>query len=146
MERACRALTNDGKNINPPLPDRLNWLTSARHIESYKSLKSKINTELHQSLCEDHEEYWRHQFHLGLGMHSIHSSSYYEEGQLSEQRMPIEPRSALIIYSFASWPEGKLDPIDSVDIQALIKEFDPMKGNTGLREYIKKFPKLNGET
>jgi len=146
LERAYKAISNDGENIRPVIADRLNWLTCARHIESYKALKKKIKTKIHLSVCNEHEEFWRHQFYLGLNMHNIHHSSYYDEAPPPERKSGIEPRSALIIYAFASWPNGKSDLIDLVDIKALIKECDPLKGNIGLRTYLEKFPKLFGET
>ncbi len=146
LERAYRSLSNDGKDIKPPVADRLNWLTTARHLEGYKAVKSKVKSELYRGLCEEHEEYWRHQFYLCLDMHNIHQPSYYDEGPPPKRKLGIEPRSALIIYSFASWPNGKFDPIDSVDIQALLKECDPLKGNVGLSTYLEKFPGLLRET
>ena len=142
LERAYRTLSNEGRNIAPPPADRLNWLTAARHILSYRALKSRIKTALHRSLCEEHEEYWRHQFYLCLNMGNNHSPAYYQEGPPPERRINIDPRSALIVHSMASWPEGKADPIDLVDIPALIKEFNPLHGNIGLREYINTFPHL----
>jgi hypothetical protein len=146
LERADKAISNDGRSVRPVVADRLNWLTCARHIESYKALKKKIKTDIHLSVCNEHEEFWRHQFYLCLGMYNIHLSSYYDESPPPEEKSGIEPRSALIIYAFASWPNGKLDVIDSVDINALIKECDPLKGNIGLRKYLEKFPELLRET
>lgn len=146
LERAYKALSNDGENITPVVADRLNWLTCARHIESYKALKSRLRTTLHRSLCEEHEEFWRHQFYICLDIPNIHSPIYYAEQPPPKQRSSIEPRSALIIYALASWPEGKADPIDSVDIQRLMREYKPLQGNIGLREYISSFPQFRGKT
>lgn len=142
LERAYRALSNDGKNIRPALADRLNWLTAARHIQGYRGLKSRIKSDLYQLLCEEHEEFWRHQFYLCLDMHNISNSSYYDKTTSPERKLGIEPRSALIIYSFASWPNSKIDPIASVDIQALLDDCNPLKGNIGLRTYVEQFPNL----
>lgn len=142
LERAYKALSNDGQNVRPVPADRLNWLTCARHIESYKALKRKIKTEIHQSLCEEHEEFWRHQFYICLDMNNIHQPSYYDESPPPERKLGIEPRSAIIIYSFASWQKTKADPIDSVDVNALIRECDALKGNIGLSTYLKKYPNI----
>ena len=146
LERAYRALTNDGQQTAPPAPDRLNWLTSARHLLAYKSLKSRLTTPLYHLLCEEHEEFWRHQFYLSLNMHKIHNPGYYDQGPPPELRPQIEPRSVIIIYSFAAWPKSKVDPIDSVDTKALLRDSDPLAGNHGLREYLAKFPHITGET
>lgn len=142
LERAYQAISNDGQRVRPVVADRLNWLTCARHIESYKALKKRIKTDIHLSVCNQHEEFWRHQFYLCLDMHNIHQSSYYDESSPPGGNSGIEPRSALIIYAFASWPKKKLDVIDLVDINALVNECDPLKGNIGLNEYLKKFPNL----
>ncbi|WP_373987815.1 hypothetical protein [Duganella sp. BuS-21] len=136
LERAYIALSNNGQNVHPPLANRLNWLTCARHIEAYKMLKKLIKTNLHRSLCEEHEEFWRHQIYICLDMRAIRQTSYFDEAPPPERISGIEPRSAIIIYCFASWSKTKPDPIEEVDIQALIKEYDPLTGNIGLRTYI----------
>ena len=146
LERAYRSLSNDGRNIRPAIADRLNWLTCARHIEGYKLLKARLQTTLHRSLCNEHEEFWRHQFYLCLDIPNIHSPEYYAEQGPPNRRSAIEPRSAIIIYAFASWPEDRLDLIDSVDIQRLFREYRPLQGNRGLREYISRFSQFRVET
>jgi hypothetical protein len=145
LERAYAALSVGGTSVRPPTADRLNWLTCARHIQSYKTLKARLKTELHHSLAEEHEEFWRHQFYLCLDIPNIHHASYYAE-HVPTGHAGIEPRSALIIYAFASWPEGKPDPIDAVDVQQLLRESLPFQGNHGLREYINSFAQFRNET
>lgn len=142
LERAYHALSNDHKNIRPAIADRLNWLTSARHIQSYKLLKAKLKTKIHRTLCEEHEEFWRHQFYLCLDIPNIHHAAYYARTAPPNQSLGIEPNSAVIIYAFASWPSGKNDPIDAVDIQQLIRDYNPLQGNIGLREYLNTFKKF----
>ena len=145
LERAYKALSMDGTHVRPPIADRLNWLTCARHIQSYKSLKARIKTTLHQALCEEHEEYWRHQFYVCLDIPNIHEASYYAEKSSPYNDAAIEPRSALVIYAFASWPVDRSDPIDAVNIQALLQKYRPLQGNHGLREYIQKFSQFHDE-
>ena len=138
LERAYEALMVHSKDNERPIPDRLNWLTSARQIESYKKLKSKLVTGLYKDICDEHEEYWRHKIHLALEIPSIDKSpSYYQSKSATD--IGIEPRSALIIYSFASWGKNKKDIIDEVDIDKLISDNEPFTGNHGLIEYIKSF-------
>ncbi|MCY1559294.1 hypothetical protein D9M68_963160 [compost metagenome] len=64
LERAYRSLMQGAEPDSRPAADRLNWLTSARHIESYKSLRNSLKTELYRRLCREHEEHWRHEFYL----------------------------------------------------------------------------------
>lgn len=133
LERAYEVLTEQGKETGPPRADRLNWLTTARHIESFKSLKTRLKTKLYRTLCEENEEYWRHQFYLTLFRNPRYTEAYYVNGQ-------IEPRSALILYSFASWPKGKRDPIDLLDLKEFWEESEEMRLNAGFKEYLRRFP------
>ena len=105
-----------------------------------------LKTKLHRLLCEEHEEFWRHQFYLCLDIPNIHSPAYYAEQPAPSLSPGIEPCSALIIYSFARWPQDKPDPIDAVDVNRLLREYEPLKGNIGLREYIRTFPRFRDAT
>jgi len=139
LERAFRSLMLNAGEDGQPAPDRLNWLTSARHIESYKSLRRSLKTTLYKRLSEEHEEHWRHEFYLKLfNRDRITQPSYFEAG-------PIEPRSAIVIYGFAAWPHTRKDPIDILDLEQLFQESDILKGNYGLQQYLAKFPQFGGE-
>lgn len=139
LERAYEALTDHGKNVSPPLADRFNWLTAARHLQTYKSLRARLKTNLYSVLCEENEEYWRHQFHIVLLRNPIHTVSYYQNGK-------IEPLSAIVLLHFASWPKNKKDPLESIDVETLFSESEAMRMHIGLREYLKKFPGYDGKT
>ncbi|MBT9538728.1 hypothetical protein [Thiobacillus sp.] len=138
LERAYRSLMSEASSNDRPEADRLNWLTSARHIESYKSLRNSLKTRLYSRLCQQHEEHWRHEFYLRLLKDRIYQVAYFEKG-------PIEPRSAIVIYGFAAWPNKKQDPIDLLDLEALFQESELLKGNYGLQQYLAKFPQFGGE-
>lgn len=137
LERAYRSLAREMGADGRPAADRLNWLTSARHIESYKELRSSLKTKLYRRLCQEQEEHWRHEFYLCLLKDHITQSSYFENG-------PIEPRSAIVLYGFASWPSKREDPIDKLNIEAIYGESDLLKGNYGLQQYLQKFPQFSG--
>ncbi|PKO25789.1 MAG: hypothetical protein CVU35_02330 [Betaproteobacteria bacterium HGW-Betaproteobacteria-8] len=137
--RSYETLTSHGTVICPPTADRLNWLTAARHIEAFKSLKLRLKTDLYVTLCKENEEYWRHQFYLSLLRHSTYTFAYFNNAE-------IEPRSALVLFSFAAWPKGQPDPIDQINFRALLEESNYMRTNFGFREYLKKFPKYATET
>lgn len=138
LERAYRSLMNGAEADGWPKSDRLNWLTSARHIESYKGLRELLKTSLYGRLCCEHEEHWRHEFYLRILKDRINQVSYFEQG-------PIEPRSAIVIYGFAAWPNKKQDQIESLDFEALFRESEILKGNHGLQNYLAKFPQFGGE-
>ena len=57
-----------------------------------------------------------------------------------EKRAGIEPRSALVIHEFATWPEGREDPMDKVDAKAIMKRNEALKGNFGLKRYLETLP------
>lgn len=135
LERAYRSLMQGADSDGRPASDRLNWLTSARHIESYKTLRNSLKTSLYRRLCQEHEEHWRHEFHLRISKSCIYQVSYYETG-------PIEPGSAIVIHGFAAWQNGRQDPIDTLDFEALFRDSKVLQGNYGLREYLARFPKF----
>lgn len=142
LERAYEALIEGRPHDQQrPLPNRLNWLTCARHLQSYKAFKRQIKGSLHKSICEENEEHWRHQFYLCVNREVIHHPEYYAENG-RDNKPGIDARSALIVHSFATWPKGKKDPIESVDLQNLLDDANPLNANIGLRFYIEHFAHL----
>ncbi|MFQ6403147.1 hypothetical protein ACIDE9_00150 [Methylophilus sp. 'Pure River'] len=136
LKNAYEALTMDRKVS----AERLDWLTCARHLERYKTIKKLITLKAHQLICEEQEEFWRHQFYLSLKSGILNQSSFYAENRdISKEK--IEPKSALVIHDFAIWPEGKEDPIDLVDEQAILMRGKVLNGNIGLRHYLEEMPK-----
>ncbi|WP_109479887.1 hypothetical protein [Paraburkholderia sp. C35] len=138
MQRAHAALTNDGRNPHAE-PDRANWLTAARHIETYKKLKRGVTEPSHKVMCEDHEEYWRHRVSDAVQMYALRPKGWYEEDR-ANGRNGLYPASLVIVYGFASWPDDKKDPIDEADLAAIAEAHDVRKGNHGLRDYLERFP------
>jgi len=140
LQRAHAALTDDGR-CEHARPDRLVWLTAARHIETYKVLKQGVTEPSHKVLCEDHEEYWRHRVYLAIDMHALHQPGWYDEDRATG-KSALAPPSLLIVYGFASWPAGKDDPIDRADLAGIAASHDVRKGNHGLKIYLEKYPKI----
>ncbi|HDR9033380.1 TPA: hypothetical protein QDB07_000829 [Burkholderia vietnamiensis] len=138
MQRAHGALTNEGR-VERAEPDRGNWLRAARHIETYKTLKQGVTEPSHKVMCEDHEEYWRHRVYEAIDMYARRGPQWYEEDRVNG-RSGLEPRSLVIVYGFASWPDDKEDPIEIADIRAIAAAHDVRKGNHGLRTYLERFP------
>lgn len=119
MERAYAALTDSGTHNRSPRSDRLNWLTAARHIQRYKSIKRRIRfTPLYRLLCEEHESYWCHQFHIALKGTESDLDYYGEKGTPTA----IDPKSAVIIHHFSEWASDERDPIHAVEMEQLLKE------------------------
>lgn len=140
LERAYEALTGCGQQIQPPTPDRLNWLTAARHIEQYRRLKKLIKCEAHQLVCEEQEEYWRHKFYVCLNTPSPLLPGYYQQEPQSGRQLGVEPKSAIIVHDFAKWPDGKTDPLDLANVEEILKRGKVFYGNVGLRLYLESLP------
>jgi hypothetical protein len=103
LERAYEAIA-DGNHRIPPDPDRLAWLTAARLIVEYRETKKMISDRSIFRECESHEEYWRHQFYIWLSPLEIGAVGFYQTG-------PIDKTSAVVVHSFADWPDGRIDPL-----------------------------------
>lgn len=139
LERAYAVLTNDGTNKNFPRADRLAWLTCARLIEEFKTVKQELKNQPYLSECEGHEEHWRHQFYLSLQELALNSGYY----RISETDC-IEPISAMIIHSFADWPNGKKDPIDKFgNLTEAEDKIHISQKWFGLKVYLERYPRLN---
>jgi hypothetical protein len=138
LQRAHAALTQGQGESPTPLPDRLNWLTAARHIQSYSTLKKRVSEMAHREVLESHEEEWRHRFYVSLGRNnSIFPVGYYSQYvEPVDRRSPVEPRSALIVHDFANWPEGKMDPLEEADIPSILSSHKVFMGQPGLEMYI----------
>lgn len=118
LAAAYDTLTNRGRSI-PPEPDRLNWLTAARHILRYKKLKQKLRG-VHHLVLDEVEEYWRHKVYLAvqplersIGYYSGRGSRLTDDSA-SPLADPIEPKSALVVLMFSEWPAGLIDPLDEI--------------------------------
>lgn len=136
LERAYEALSSGGRELSPPAPDRLNWLTAARHIQRYKGLKGKLTDETHRTICEEQEEYWRHRIYLCLETPQPVQPTYYVKRLAPSPKAAIDKTSALIIHAFAKWPDGRPDPLDTANTKELIENGRALEGNPGLRAYI----------
>lgn len=122
LERAYGSIS-EGNPSALPRQSRLGWLTAARHIAAFKSLKAELKTRLHRKLCEEHEEYWRHQFYVMLSR--IDSSSFFEwSNPETGQPESINPTSAALVLAFSNWPKDRKDPLADFSLKKLIQEND----------------------
>lgn len=107
LERAFETVSGGNSGWNVPPRSRVNWLTSARLIQDYFNVKSRISSKLHTEECKSHEAYWRHRFYVALDPLSTGFPDYFEQRHDSA----IELTSAVIITDFAMWPDSDVDPI-----------------------------------
>lgn len=139
LERAYEILTDGGAHVDPPAPDKLNWLTAARHIVQYRTLKKRIALRVHLDVCEEHEEYWRNKIYASVSKPVGMDLAYYEGRPQPNQQDAIDVKSAIIVHEFAKWPKDRMDPIDTVDEITMITERKVHVGNRGLRSYLATF-------
>jgi len=132
LDRAFQVLAGTTMPGEAPAPDRLSWLTAARLLVQYQRLKSKVLLEEHTLVLDEQEEYWRHRFYLLLQPTARVAPSYFS-GANGQSGIHLD--SAVVIYRFVRWPEGRTDPIDGVvgDVSA---EEAAFKGFPGLRDFL----------
>jgi len=73
-------------------------------IIEYRETKKMISDRSIFRECESHEEYWRHQFYIWLSPLEIGAVGFYQAGR-------IEKTSAVVVHSFADWPDDRVDPL-----------------------------------
>lgn len=142
-EWAFNVLTDNGQRI-PPRPDRINWLTCARHLERAKRIAALISTPALAAVLAEHEEFWRHRFYTALDSPVFLNWKYYATKDFSGPYVEnIEITSAMIIVDFSNWRKGSIDPTDDVDRDKLSKEGNPFHGSagSGLEAYVEQVTK-----
>ena len=105
-------------------------------LARYEKLKERLTTDLYKTICEEQEEYWRHKFYLVIKDRRLYPLSYFEN---AESKPIIQPKSALVVFGFAGWKKGKLDPLDIFNTESYLKSLPP--GHTSLIDYLSKYPK-----
>ncbi|MBU5612177.1 hypothetical protein [Geomonas azotofigens] len=149
LERAFLIFTDANTNTSPPRPDRLNWLTTARIIESYKSLKQKVTSLEHNVVLKEHEEYWRHKFYTALGSDEMLAPGYFakpKEKQCFDTDFEnLDLTSLAVVYNFAEWKHNYQDPLDSVDAAKMLAYGTILGRHHGLMAYVKQFKKMSEE-
>ena len=139
LEWAYNSLTSDGANI-PPVADRLNWLTCARHLLRHERIASRIQSETFRTVHAEHEEFWRHRVYMALDHNDLVGAGYYSTQTQDSWPENIEISSALVIIKFSNWPKEQQDPTDHVDRDAILQEKNALNGRAGrgLRGYIQR--------
>ena len=129
LEWAFEALEYDSE-LKMPKPDRLMWLTSARHILRYYELRDSLKTKIYKTICAEHEEYWRHKFYLMFSNPNFMFGSYFTDSSKPGYPENIELRSAMVLSVFSQWNETAEDPIDAISKQSLVSK-EPYRGRMG---------------
>lgn len=138
MERAYEALATNAKPDSPPVADRTAWLSAARLLTQYQAIKKLVTSKPHTLVLEEQEEHWRHRFYLILQpLSGARGAGYYRRSSASgNAEESIEPISAVVVHTFAKWPENKEDSLAILQPQSLDPNANCLNGNIGLRGYL----------
>lgn len=138
LEWAYNVLTEESQRI-PPEPNRLNWLTCARHLLRSRKIADQISGLTYRTVYAEIEEYWRHRFFVALSHDRLRNWNYYADSSKPQWPENIEISSALVVVDFSNWRQGATDPTDEVDRDDIIKNGGGVKGGSagrGLKGYI----------
>ena len=115
LERAYEVFSRSG--LHAPANDRLIWLSIARMLLRYQSLKVHITEPDHQQIMEENEEYQRLRFYVLLDRSRDKFDREYFLGAEDHPQdgEEIEEKSIAVIFNFTKWPDDRPDPIDYVD-------------------------------
>lgn len=144
---AFDVLTDEGKEA-PPKANRLNWLTSARHLLRTKKIADQISSETYRTVFEEIEEYWRHKFYIALSDEQLRSWTYYADQSNLSWPENIEISSALVILDFSNWKKDAPDPLKEMDREALIANrsaFLCVAAGRGLEAYMVRFEEIKAK-
>lgn len=132
LEKAYEALTAGMPADGVPLPDRLNWLTSARRLLRFKEIQSKVKSKQYKLSLSIAEADWRGRFSDVLdgilgpresdgASRLLHASSAYFEGSPGE-RLSIDYSSAVVIHAFSIWPKNEHDILEEKAVGRILNE------------------------
>lgn len=144
LEWAFDALAPDGPG-KAPRADRLNWLTSARHILRAKKIRTLIQHSTYATIADEIEEHWRHRFYLALSHEDLRDGHYYMDREHPTSPENIEVTSALVVVNFTNWKDGMVDPTDEVDREALLGQLKGYYAGLGLMTYINQLKGVKSE-
>jgi len=116
--------------------NRLNWLTTARHLVRAQKLAEQIASTTYQTIQRENEEYWRTKFYVQADIEALLHPNFYFE--LGDQERPIDFRSAIVIADFLAWKDDVGDPIDEVDAHEVMLKpgFRGSKLGRGIEKFI----------
>lgn len=124
LEHAYDSIAVISEEGDIPMDDRVSWLTAARHISRYWDMKRNLKTGIFTTLCNEHEEYWRHRFYLLLN--KMKNGRFFGTKHMIDEGHSeiVEPRSAAIVFAFAQWKNDDKDPTDDHSLEDLIVDYD----------------------
>jgi hypothetical protein len=118
LERAFTVLVPKHESGRAPANERLTWLSAARLVRTAEKIGSQLTEASHVMIYSETKEYWRTRFRdvLFPSIDGFPSDYYAEKVEhvfccSMEDRMPLSESSLAVLYRFAKWPDGVVDPI-----------------------------------
>ncbi len=140
LERAYEIFTSNGSS--PPENCRLLWLTTARMLIRYETIKENITADPHKDILEEYEEYWRFRFYQILDANKENMTlEYFMKGGEPYSGNNVARNSIAVIFAFSRWKESKEDPMRSVDDKALFAAGSVPIDFLGVESYISQYQK-----
>lgn len=130
LEKAYEVLTVGMSADGVPLPDRLNWLTSARRLLRFKEIQSNVKSKQYKLSLSIAESDWRGRFgdvldgilgpreSDGASRHLNASSSYFDG--IPGKKLAIDYSSAIVIHAFSVWPENEPDILTEKAVEGIL--------------------------
>ena len=143
LNSAFSALTNDQLDVLPRAV-RANWIESARQIEHYKKILTKVTSKEYREICAQSESAVCYKFYAVLRRIPITVDYFQKDVQLypgSEREnddIGLEHRSVAVVFSFG-FRARKDDPLDSVDVGGLFCDGHALNANPALGMFLEKF-------
>lgn len=118
LSRAFETFVSRGDS--PPKNDRVLWLTVARMLLRYRKLRSYVTANVHMTIADEHEEYWRYRFYrlLSDNEHNLTKDYFIPSGD-KYGLDTVARASVAVIFDFSRWKESVEDPMKSVDDKEL---------------------------
>ena len=118
LEMASQCMTHMFESLKPvdetgiPNSSRYAWLTAARQIIEFEKIKRTIKSTAKIQKIELMEDYWRSKM-VDL-LEPIRDNTQYFQDPKNASTGHV-PQSILVVVNFASWRNGREDPLESVD-------------------------------
>ncbi len=138
LERSFDIFTDKGAHTNPPRNDRLLWLTTARFIHRFYKMLEKVSENKHREIIDEHEEYHRFQFNKLLDENKDNfTKEYFKTNNKKYLSGSIDRKSIAVIFDFAKWKEGMIDPLTEVNDKELFSKDVILPDQNGALEFLR---------
>jgi len=141
LNSAFSALTNDQPGVLP-MAVRTSWIESARQIELYKSIRSKVTSKEYLEICNQAESAVCHKFYAALRRIPVQNTDYftndvqlYPGNERHSNSIGLDPLSVAVVFSFG-FRSQKIDPLDSINVSELFTDNNALTVSPALKLFL----------